>query len=71
MPYCGGGSLAGVPLVPPPWPIALKFPRTGEDVEVGEAVDEVATSNVTEDVTETVAVSAEVGTDSVIDRLVG
>lgn len=71
MPYCGGGSLAGVPLASPPWPIALKFPRTGRDVEVGEAVDEVATSNVAEDVTETVVVSAEVGTDSVTDRLVG
>jgi hypothetical protein len=49
----------------------LKFPRTGEDVEVGEAVDEVATFNVAEDVTETVVASAEVGTDSVTDRLVG
>lgn len=71
LPYSGGGSLAGVPLAPPPWPIALKIPRTGEEVEVGAMVDEVVTSDVAEDVTETVVELAEVDTDSVTERLVG
>lgn len=70
LPYCGGGSLAGVSLAPPPCPIALKLPRTGGDVEVGEAVDEVTTSEMTEDVMENVAASVEVDTDSVAKRLV-
>lgn len=70
LPYCEGGSLAGVPLAPPPWPIALKVPRTGEEVELGAMVDEVVTSYVAEDVTETVVELAEVVIDSVAESKV-
>ena len=49
----------------------MKVPRTGDEVEVGAMVDDVAASDVTEDVMSTVAASVVVGTDSVAERMVG
>lgn len=71
LPYCGGGSLAGVPVVPPPRPTALKLPRTGEEVEMGAMVEEVVTSDVAKDVMETVVGPAKVVVESkVVDEAV-